>query len=80
MGDEILSVSDDKLEIKALQHSLSKKPNIAEHLNKVDFIKAVAKWRHETKTKLLELTQPKEGEGNGKVELTKQEKGQFEIL
>jgi hypothetical protein len=41
---------------------LSKKPSIAEHLNKVEFIKAVAKWRHETKTKLLELTQPKEGE------------------
>lgn len=80
MGDEILSISDDKLEIKALQHGLSKKPNIQDHPNKVSFIKAIAKWRHEAKTKLLELTQPKQAEGGSKVELTKEEKGRFEIL
>lgn len=80
MGDQILSASDDALEIKAIEYSLPDRPSFSNYPNKIGFIKALALWRHTTKNKLLELTQPKKEEVEGKIELTKEEKGKFQIL
>ncbi len=57
LGDTILSSSDDSLETQAITHGLPQKPNFADFTgqNKIQFIKAMARWRHSTKTALLEL-------------------------
>lgn len=60
VGGNILNASDDQLEKKALEQNLSPKPNYSDFKSRVDFIKAVATWRHDTKNLLIELTPAKE--------------------
>jgi hypothetical protein len=78
VGDEIVSATDDQLENKALDAGLGedyKKPFFGAFPTKVAHIKAMAAWRMKTKNKLLELSEPAKPN-----DLTKQEKGQYEIL
>lgn len=79
MGDEIISYSDDVLEAKAIAAGIdgAKRPSFADHLKKIDFIRAMAGWRINAKTKLLELSHP---EGKTQEQLSKDEKAQYEIL
>lgn len=76
MGDTILSASDDDLERKGLEHGLPARPKFENHINKVTFIRALAKWRHETKTFLLGQATPTDAN----PELSKEEKAKYEIL
>lgn len=57
MSDNILSSSDDTLEKQALELGLVGKPNFAEFMTKpkIEFIKAMAKWRQGTKQAILEF-------------------------
>jgi len=58
LGDTILNSSDDGLEKQALNKGLPGKPNFAEFTGqpRIQFIKAMARWRHSTKTILLEMS------------------------
>jgi hypothetical protein len=59
LGDEILSASDDALEKKAIEIGMPAKPNFAEFTgqSKIMYIKAMAAWRHNTKTEILRKLQ-----------------------
>lgn len=79
IGDEIVSMSDDILEKKAIEHGLDGKPAFVLYPSKIGLIKAMAAWRTKTKHKLLEITQSKDKN----IETTpysKEEKGKYEIL
>lgn len=81
LGDAILNSSDDSLEQQAILKGLSSKPNFADFAgqNKIQFIKAMARWRHTTKTALLELSNQVPSES---TEVKDKEKtdAQFKIL
>jgi hypothetical protein len=74
LGDQIVSLSDDLLEAKGREIGLPPKPSFANYLKKIDFIKAMAEWRGNTKNKLLENAQ------KDLPQLSKEEKGKYEIL
>jgi hypothetical protein len=74
IGDEVVSWNDDKLEQEALKNNLMPKPAVLLYPKKLDFIRALAAWRNETKTKILEIKQA------GQPQLTKEEKAKYEIL
>ena len=75
IGDQVLSYSDDVLEKKALTLKIGgPKPSFANYSKKIDFIKAIAGWRNEIKTKILEIEQAKE------PQMSKEEKAKYEIL
>lgn len=77
VGHSILAASDDVLNIKAKEHGLAERPNFTAYPKKVDFIRALAGWRHITKQELLKILQPESSQE--KVEGDK-EKGKYEIL
>jgi hypothetical protein len=83
LGDEIVTMSDDALEVKAQENGLAIKPNFADHLTRISFIKAMAAWRTTTKQKLLEM-QPKEEEvikpGKEALPYSREERKIYEIL
>lgn len=55
-GNELQSMSDDKLELKALAANLPGKPDLAKYNGKkIDMLKAMAKWRVGTKQALIDL-------------------------
>lgn len=76
IGDEVLSASDDVLEKKGLELGLNPKPALMDYPKKIDFIRAIAAWRNETKEKLLAIKQDKSGD----IKLTKEERNKYEIL
>src|SRR6266571_4370380 len=77
LGDAILNSSDDSLEKQAIQSNLPGKPKFADYASqsKIYFIRAMAAWRHNTKTALLELSNiiPQPG-----IEVKKQETHNYE--
>lgn len=73
LGADILNANDDSLEKKGLVVGLDPKPTFADYKTKIDFIQAMAKWRHETKTKLLEIS-------NKVPSATKESRSSYEIL
>lgn len=80
LGDVILNSSDDSLERQAIDKGLPGKPNFTEFVgqSKIQFIKAMARWRHTTKTQLLEISNkiPLEVENKDK----EKSDAQFKIL
>lgn len=76
MGDQVLSASDDQLETKGLAIGLPPKPKFQNHINKVTLLIAIAKWRHATKTAILEKMQV----GEAPKAESKEEKGKYDIL
>lgn len=75
MGDAILSASDDTLDNKAREAGLSlSRPQFQNHINKVTYIRALAKWRTEVKNALLQKIQQKQPESQST------EKAKYEIL
>ena len=76
VGEDILSSSDDKLEKKGLEIGLNAKPQFQDFLKKIDFIKAVAAWRNDTKNKLLEEAEKAEASKPS----TKKSEAQYDIL
>jgi len=82
VGSEILNLSDDKLEQKGIEKGLGHKPKFADFIKKVDFLRAVARWRTTTTAKLLEISE-QESQPQKKALDTpyaKSEKGKYEIL
>lgn len=75
VGDEIVSMADDDLEKKMIEHGMDGKPQFALTPTRIGFIKAMAAWRTQGKQKLLDM-QPKPVE----TILSKEEKGKYEIL
>lgn len=58
LGDAILNSSDDALAKRAIEANLPTMPKFSDFAgqSKIQFIKATARWRHATKTALLELS------------------------
>ncbi len=56
LGDAILNSNDDALAKRAIIAGLAPMPSVTEFAgqSRIHFIKAVARWRHATKTALLE--------------------------
>jgi hypothetical protein len=66
VGDDILNASDDVLEQKAIDAGLPHRPNITGK-TKIEVIRAMAAWRHETKSALLKLAEPSIEEDSKKI-------------
>lgn len=76
MGDRILSASDDQLERKSIELGLQlSRPKFQNHINKITYLRAIAKWRTELRNELLKRQVP-----DGSIALTKEEKAKYEIL
>lgn len=55
-GNELQSLSDDKLESKAIEAGLRQKPDLSIYVGKkIEALKAMAKWRLEVKKALMDL-------------------------
>lgn len=80
MGADILNASDDKLHEKAITAGLLGKPAWSDNLKKIEFIKAMAKWRHETKTALLEISNKLGQEISKQQTQASKGKSNYEIL
>lgn len=74
IGDEVLSMADDKLETEVVKIGHDPKPNFALYPKRIDLLRAMAAWRTSAKNTLLEHKQGPE------VKLTPEEKGKYEIL
>lgn len=74
VGNDIIMASDDLLETKAIEAGLSGKPKFTDHPTKVEFIKAVARWRTFTKNTLVEMT------NIPKTEEQRKEEAKYDIL
>lgn len=81
VGDNVVSASDDKLEVLAISNGLPKKPSFIAYPKKIDLIRALAGWRTETRANLLKILEPESQKKEvEKTPYSKEEKGKYEIL